>query len=127
MKIRNGFVSNSSSSSFVIAVNGELTLEKLMDGISEKSFHYPIIKEISETILNCAEKTSLKDFMDNYSWEEEDEIYEDYKFVIKANKNKWNIYYGSFSDDNGGIEAGLCSTPINFKNDDFIFFSEGEY
>ena len=55
MKTRKGFVSNSSSSSFIIGVQGELTEEKLMRAfkIDPVSPLYRLVKDIAGVLLEA--------------------------------------------------------------------------
>lgn len=57
MKIRNGFVSNSSSSSFLILKNGEMNKEELQKYLFED-------RDFFESFYNRDQKTSVKDAME---------------------------------------------------------------
>ena len=67
MKTRTGFVSNSSSSSFIIASKGDLkeTFADVLNGIEitsglpMKEFVVSIMKEVLETLVNNSEKYTL--------------------------------------------------------------------
>jgi len=103
MKIRNGFVSNSSSSSFIVAVDKgkggkfkislEVDLEKLAD------------KKISS--VQDLDKLAME-----YGWDEEGnkETYERMKLEIEKGRE---ILVGSFANDNyDPAEQLLCENGI---------------
>jgi hypothetical protein len=134
MKIRNGFVSNSSSSSFmIISKIGELTEEKLMKvfDISEKSPLYPFAKEAASSMMN-ADKYSPEMFLENFSYadtfEEKEQLQDNYPTYFKiyenAKNNGWNIYMGSADSYE---EAALCEMSIDYEDDDIIIDKEGGY
>ena len=135
MKVRNGFVSNSSSSSFIIiSKNGDLTQEKLMKAfdISEKSPLYPFAKDAAKSMM-CADKYTPEKFLDNYTYadtfeEKEQQFQDDYpeyfKIYENAKNNGWNIYMGSADSYE---ESALCEMSIDYEDDDIIIDKEGGY
>jgi len=137
MKVRKGFVSNSSSSSFVIITKKEkLSEEKLMDifDVDESSIIYPVVKKFTKDIIYCTEEMTDKEFLDNYSYgdtleKEEENFKEDYpeyyEYYKLAKENKdWTIYYGSA--DNYEY-ATVAETVIDHEDDNIIIKMEGEY
>jgi len=70
MKIRNGFVSNSSSSSFLIVMknNQKLNKESLIDAfdISEKSPLFGFAKDLAQFLVRESEESTIKSMHDNY-------------------------------------------------------------
>ena len=128
MKIRNGFVSNSSSSSFVIAVkNGkELTVEKLIEifKVSADSPLYPLIKEIAK-IMAGADKWTVQQYRDEYGYGETDEL--DANTEKEFNKGNGVIYEGSASDEGEGAELALVDMEIKYEDDDIYISKEGGY
>ena len=133
MKIRNGFVSNSSSSSFIIAVKSELTEERLAELFStelealKNSPFKSIIDSFIECIFNNAEKISIEEFMkDNYVEDWKDEEMPD--IVKKAIKNDMTLYYGDFSSSgNSAVESLLCDEDLNYESDEIIIEHFGGY
>jgi len=133
MKIRNGFVSNSSSSSFlIISKNGELTEEKLMKAfaISEKSPLYPFAKQAARTMLH-SDEMSAESWRDNFCWKETDEQFkeeqpENYAIyeMLKDKNSNMKVYYGSADSYE---EPALCEMDIDYEDDDIKIEKEGRY
>ena len=134
MKIRNGFVSNSSSSSFVIILkkNGEeLTTEKLMKAfdVSEKSALYRMALSLAhEMITSCEEYTSEK-YKENYVFDDDDNSFKEdypteYKIYEKVKNNNWKIYYGSADDCD---QPTLCELTLDYEDDEIKIEKEGGY
>jgi hypothetical protein len=131
MKVRNGFVSNSSSSSFIIASREELTKESLLKAfnVDKKSPIYDMVEEVASIFYDNGEKTTIKKLKDNYGIENEED-YEGYygKIVKKIEKSGFDyIYEGSVGDDNGGLESGICYMGMDYTGDDLIIWKEDGY
>ena len=123
MKIRTGFVSNSSSSSFVIGVKGELTEEKVMKafGVGEKSVLYKLAKEMAKLMVDLSEELSEKEMMsDDYHYGLEEEK------VLQLIKKDFKFYKGSASSDGEPVECALCEAVGIEYEDDEIFISKEE-
>jgi len=130
MKTRNGFVSNSSSSSFIIAWKKKNEdVKKLL----EKAFAIPKfhpLSDITEKVVNCLcsqlnENTfyTEDDYL-NYIAEEGE--YKE-KEILKFIREGFTVGIGSLSDEEYGIEAMLCNTDLNYKSDDLVIIHEGGY
>jgi len=128
MKIRNGFVSNSSSSSFVVATsgstNGKVTLTIEVD-----------LKDYTDKSVK-SEKELLAYLEHSYAWTLEDaycdSIKEWYEKASKAIKNGKTVYFGEFGDEGtSGAETILCNEGLQefiSEDDDIeIIHSEGGY
>ena len=130
MKIRTGFVSNSSSSSFIIASKAKLDEKKLTEifKIPEDSPLHFLSKLVVESFIQNSEETSRKEMIEDYCCSDQDlDRYFDGIFV-QAEKDGFNhIYRGSFSSENGGIESGLCELDFKFQDDQIIIWKEGGY
>lgn len=124
MKIRFDFVTNSSSSSFIIACKKELNQKLLYElfRISEDHPLYDLLKDVVDTILRKAGKTTIEAIKEKGRYY--DENFE--KYMLK----NFHWYEGSFSDEeyeNGMVESYLCETDLNIETDDFIMIHEGGY
>jgi len=130
MKIRNGFVSNSSSSSFLIlSKNGELSKEILLNSfnVSDKSPLYPMVKQMVKEIINSSEELSIDDYIQNYYHDEEDMKEIDpirYEMIEKVRNNNWKIY---ISDADSCDQPALCEMELNYEDDNILIEKEGGY
>jgi len=141
MKIRKGFVSNSSSSSFIVILknNIELTTENLIElfGVPNNSALFDFSKEISEWFLSNLKKQTIDTLFDNYCWAEK-ELSETEKIqmlvedtgieidILKSIANDTISYYiGIASDDNyNATETYLNNTTLNIKTNDISISNE---
>ena len=122
MKTRNGFVSNSSSSSFIVAVN------KKLEGIVSLTMEVDLNRYVESAI-------SSVDDLNKYFKENYDEDYkenEDYIDSKKAIENGKVIFAGSFSSEEAGLEGFLCDhgivNMVDSKNKDIeVIQGEGGY
>jgi len=124
MKVRFDFVTNSSSSSFVIASKEELN-KKMLYELFQISDNHPLrklLQDIANTILHSATKSTLEEIRENdYSLSEQCAKYLDKGF---------HLYHGSFNDEGYGsdmAESYLCSADLNIETDAFIMIHEGGY
>jgi len=128
MKMRQGFVSNSSSSSFIIGSKGKLTKEKL-----EQIYPVPkgtpfewIFKDMIDTVFGEANDQcyeSLEDYM-----REKDEKESDVDPLVKELFEKgFIVYTGRLGTDNGEIEWITQNTAISFKSDVLVMEHDGRF
>jgi len=134
-KIRAGFVSNSSSSSFIIGVKPgtKLTVDKMMElfKIPSDSPVYNLNKEIAEAFIHCADQVTPEEILNDYGYESLEEatssrygIGKDLAMVVER---KMDIYRGYAADDNGGVEAMVCDMTLNIETDDLVIKKDGGY
>lgn len=121
MKIRNGFVTNSSSTNYIILSQAELNPEKLTEllGVSIDSPLYSEVYQLSVELLN-----DNKQFYHDVSSNIEEQIKNIFskktqKQYCKAVKKNEFIYYGHISDDED-IKASFALDCKKIENDDII-------
>lgn len=128
IKIRTGFVSNSSSSSFVVASKGELELsDKIIEDIfkvEKSSPMFDLSKKIASLLLDKSEE--IEDFNewleheygtfdDAEDYKNEVLAYQDVSRMKKLFDDGFIVRKGSFYNDSGdSLEAFLCD-GFNFK------------
>jgi plasmid replication initiation protein len=132
MKIRNGFVSNSSSSSFIISVkNGVEFNEQLLlraFGIGEDSVLYNLAVEMAKALIRNSEEASYKSFKEAV----EELTEEDFNFYAKEKSLGNKVYFGSVSDQSFdgsdyGAEFALVQVGLNYESDELKIFKEEGY
>jgi len=131
VKIRFGFVSNSSSSSFIIAFKGnndelQRKLREIFGGSLPEKYPIKSMPPIGDVVANNIEE-SIK------TLEEWDDFYgdlnnprENHVRFINRLKEGWMIYQGGFHDLNY-LEKFLCNSDIDFEDDEILIWQEGGY
>lgn len=132
MKIRNGFVTNSSSTNYLILSKEELSAEKLafLLGVKINSPIYSMIVSLCDSLL---QKGDLRPGDDLYNASLEKQVLnifgeETLKKFNKLTSKGYVSYYGTVSDNYDDIEALLALD--SFKEDSkeiFMDFSDGMY
>lgn len=122
MKIRTGYVSNSSSSSFVIATKKKLTKQSLLEAFQTPKDHpmHDIAEQICNLVVSRAKEPDI------------DELRQDADYGCKSSKKTlkliddgWIVRTGSFHTDDGGIDCLLCETGIKIKTEELVLESTG--
>lgn len=136
MKIRQGFVSNSSSSSFVVAWKGDLKKELKKAFDIPLGDNYPIKSgfcDFSGVLFSRTDNTkgmTKEEIIEEWGYDEED--WEDpdtyVGMVAKWLEDGYKVSFGSLTDEEGdGIEAFLCMNDIDYESPNFIIKHDGGY
>jgi hypothetical protein len=122
MKIKTDFVTNSSSTSFILAFNSEKSNKEVIISKLIKAFG---IK--NDSIL----KELFEDFLYHLNYEEFDKknltpyqlnIYKDeFEKIDKLRKKGFKIYIGNLRSENEFIESFLCQDIFYVESDEVYF------
>jgi len=132
MKIRQCFISNSSSTSFIITSKNVLTEDVLLElsKVDEDSIFYDIIKQMVNVIVdNINELKTENDIYNNFG--EHDSLDEFVKCneyltmpILNFKNKNHHLYIGSFSNESDSLEAGLSYSKIYTNIEDFYFSTD---
>lgn len=121
MKIRFGFVSNSSSTSFVIGAKKKPTKKQLMElfAVSKNSIIFDFVESMADFILRRIKERKWEELERDYS-----EVPEEYCRIKEKGFKIFEGYAETESDD--PAEMALLYMTIDYEADDFIIYKGDE-
>ena len=131
MKIRQGFVTNSSSSSFVVVMKKDISEDEVKEKIESLfvldnkhplyNFSKQIVNSFLRELKSSGKFDSLQELFDYFYIDEDNEWT---RLFVKYG----NLRHGSFSDDTyDECETWLCNNSLNYEDDDIIILHDGGY
>ena len=130
MKIKTDFVTNSSSTCFVVMRKDNVTLDDFIKivGIDANSRFKDIYVELFRLCVN--EETTIEDAVKNHRWHKEGESVEEFvkrifsvntwNRIEKARKAGYKVYMGDLSSSETVVECYFCTESFVIESDKFI-------
>jgi hypothetical protein len=121
MKMRHGFVSNSSSSSFVIALpkGTKMDKDKLTEVLAPKGCAlHEMAVGMAKFMKENADKTTAESILSDWGYDSAEEIRD--TLLRKAIEQGMDIYMGSANNDGYPDEQALSSITIEFDSPEII-------
>ncbi|MDR1084096.1 MAG: hypothetical protein LBP22_04375 [Deltaproteobacteria bacterium] len=133
MKIRQDFVTNSSSTSFIISLKDEFTEENFLEALGVKG--NPLVKAIFHHMFYaiCNNMSAVSDDQTSTPEALDDLFYElnldwkDREIIEKLLDDNRELYSGSFDDTSSGMEYFLCQEKIKISGDNIFFYTPERY
>ena len=128
MKIRAGFISNSSSTSFLILAADDLTRENFFQlmGVSPESPLADVFRELHKAVVDSAKMpVDLRDFdesipvtqwLDGFREEISPRMVEKLR---DAKKRGLKVYYGELDTESSRTESFFCCDSFEAENENF--------
>ena len=127
MKIKLDFVTNSSSTCFVLISNGNFNMKKFIDsvGIDDKSVFKDMFKHLFEAFKN--DLNPARNYVSSHRWTKE-RTFEEFIVdlfsqktldkILEAERSGKTVYMGSLRSDNDAIEGFFCTDAFIIDTED---------
>lgn len=131
MKIKVDYITNSSSTSFVLIYNNEISREAFLKwfGVDPHSDFAYIFKELFENVMRNSEVINDK-ISDNKSLDDflsENNLIEEKETIKKAMNEGRSIRVGELESSYGNIQAFFCTKSFRMEDEDIYFSSLANY
>lgn len=133
MKTRLGFVSNSSSSSFIVGVKGNLTFDKdsIVEalGVPKESLLRPFAEKLAHFIVENVELVTPESILDSYGYENFEEARRDGIPEAELIEKGYEVYsmQCSYNESNDALETFIGNDGLaDIETDTLAFWTVHE-